>query len=224
MPCTERQLSSLHTKRGMYINQSIIIKTELTFTILVADLAAIRQLLESETGGTTCPSCNMPFDKGKKRKLIDVCGHERCYSCMFRNEACPLCARRSQGRRQAMERYTPSPQRQDQDWQSPMRLPKPPKQPTNLVQSCPTPPHTRRRFFLSPKSLRSPFGPRARHSHENHVPLSGEFIYLCLNLHICGLARGSRCKSLRKPVCCSRNALHWYLLWHSWNLIHKLQV
>lgn len=33
----------------------------------------------------------MPFDKGKKRKLIDTCGHERCYSCMFRNEACPIC-------------------------------------------------------------------------------------------------------------------------------------
>ncbi|XP_052754822.1 protein TANC2 isoform X3 [Galleria mellonella] len=138
-----------------------------------SDLAAIRQLLESETGGTTCPSCNMPFDKGKKRKLIDTCGHERCYSCMFRNEACPLCARKRQGRQQVMDRYTPSPQRQDQDWQSPMRLPKPPKQPTSLTQS-PTPPHTRKRFFLSPKSLRSPFAPRSsRHSHENHVPLSG---------------------------------------------------
>ncbi|XP_065085267.1 protein TANC2 isoform X2 [Ochlerotatus camptorhynchus] len=33
----------------------------------------------------------MPFDKGKKRKLIDTCGHERCYSCMFRNEICPIC-------------------------------------------------------------------------------------------------------------------------------------
>ncbi|XP_059052973.1 protein TANC2 isoform X2 [Achroia grisella] len=139
------------------------------------DLAAIRQLLESETGGTTCPSCNMPFDKGKKRKLIDTCGHERCYSCMFRNEACPLCARKRQGRQQVMDRYTPSPQRQDQDWQSPLRLPKPPKQPTNLTQSCPTPPHTRKRFFLSPKSLRSPFGLRSsRHSHENHVPLSDD--------------------------------------------------
>ncbi|XP_026488538.2 protein TANC2 isoform X1 [Vanessa tameamea] len=139
------------------------------------DLAALRQLLDSETGGTTCPSCNMPFDKGKKRKLIDTCGHERCYSCMFRNEACPICARKSQGRRQVMERYTPSPQRQvDQEWQSPTRLPKPPKQPSSLAQSCPTPPHTRRRFFLSPKSLRSPFGQRSsRHSHENHVPLSG---------------------------------------------------
>ncbi|XP_061714024.1 protein TANC2 isoform X1 [Cydia pomonella] len=135
------------------------------------DLAAIRQLLESETGGTNCPSCNMPFDKGKKRKLIDTCGHERCYACMFRNEACPICARNSQGRR-TMERYTPSPQRPE-DY-NPTRLPKPPKQPTNLVQSCPTPPHTRRRFFLSPKSLRSPFAQRAsRHSSENHVPLSG---------------------------------------------------
>ncbi|GBP01132.1 hypothetical protein EVAR_2375_1 [Eumeta japonica] len=53
------------------------------------------------------------------------------------------------------------------------RLPKPPKQPGALAQSCPTPPHTRRRFFLSPKSLRSPFGQRGgRHSQENHVPLS----------------------------------------------------
>ncbi|KAG8232280.1 hypothetical protein J437_LFUL011220, partial [Ladona fulva] len=39
-----------------------------------------------------CPSCGMPFDKAKKRRLIDACGHERCYSCMFANEACPLCA------------------------------------------------------------------------------------------------------------------------------------
>lgn len=58
---------------------------------VVADLAAIRKLLESDTESDLCPSCNMPFDKGKKRKLIDTCGHERCYSCMFRNEACPLC-------------------------------------------------------------------------------------------------------------------------------------
>ncbi|XP_055610896.1 protein TANC2 isoform X2 [Uranotaenia lowii] len=55
------------------------------------DLAAIRKILENETGGAVCPSCQMPFDKGKKRKLIDTCGHERCYSCMFRNEICPIC-------------------------------------------------------------------------------------------------------------------------------------
>jgi hypothetical protein len=34
----------------------------------------------------------MPFDKGKKRRLIDNCGHERCYSCMFTNESCPVCS------------------------------------------------------------------------------------------------------------------------------------
>ncbi|XP_013139381.1 PREDICTED: protein TANC2 isoform X2 [Papilio polytes] len=118
----------------------------------------------------------MPFDKGKKRKLIDTCGHERCYSCMFRNEACPICARNNQNRRPGMERCTPSPQRpRDHDSPSPLRLPRPPKQPSSLTQTCPTPPHTRRRFFLSPKSLRSPFGQRtSRHSHENHVPLSDD--------------------------------------------------
>nr|XP_050866440.1 protein TANC2 isoform X1 [Vespula vulgaris] len=59
------------------------------------DLAQIRALVESTgmLGGSTCPSCEMPFDKGKKRRLIDSCGHERCYSCLFRSEACPLCMR-----------------------------------------------------------------------------------------------------------------------------------
>ncbi|XKL59517.1 hypothetical protein PGB90_000533 [Kerria lacca] len=60
-----------------------------------ADLATIHKLLDCEEFSSPdpgiCPGCNMPFDKGKKRKLIDTCGHERCYSCMFRNEACPLC-------------------------------------------------------------------------------------------------------------------------------------
>lgn len=62
--------------------------------VVFSDLQSIRRLLESETtssDGDTCPSCQMPFDKGKKRKLIDTCGHERCYSCMFKNEQCPTC-------------------------------------------------------------------------------------------------------------------------------------
>lgn len=70
----------------------------MNIVMFVADLAAIRRLLESEDGrigGDTCPSCEMPFDKGKKRKLIDTCGHERCYTCMFTNEICPLCLNRS---------------------------------------------------------------------------------------------------------------------------------
>ncbi|CAL4113280.1 unnamed protein product [Meganyctiphanes norvegica] len=44
------------------------------------------------SGGGICPICRMPFDKGKKRKLIDNCGHERCYSCLFKSESCPICA------------------------------------------------------------------------------------------------------------------------------------
>jgi len=63
--------------------------------MLFVDLAQIRALVESTgmLGGSTCPSCEMPFDKGKKRRLIDSCGHERCYSCLFRSEVCPLCLR-----------------------------------------------------------------------------------------------------------------------------------
>nr|XP_014088490.1 protein TANC2 isoform X5 [Bactrocera oleae] len=55
------------------------------------DLQSIRRLLEHDSSGTICPSCRISFDKGKRRKLIDTCGHERCYSCMFRNDQCPMC-------------------------------------------------------------------------------------------------------------------------------------
>ena len=44
-----------------------------------------------------CPSCSQPFDKGKKRKLIDACGHERCYLCVFGSDRCPLCQRCANG-------------------------------------------------------------------------------------------------------------------------------
>ncbi|XP_075222893.1 zinc-RING finger and ankyrin repeat domain-containing protein rolling pebbles isoform X4 [Lycorma delicatula] len=162
------------------------------------DLAAIRKLLESESTAGTCPSCNMPFDKGKKRKLIDTCGHERCYSCMFRNEACPLCsaedtvmpAKKVSGSTLGTDQLIPDSKlgtgsrsqvktnghfttymqaRQEgaQDWGvSPCRLPKPSRgegccSPANpMSQSCPTPPQNRKKFFLSPKSLRSSWGLR----------------------------------------------------------------
>ena len=42
-------------------------------------------------GATVCPSCGSPFDQARKRRLIDTCGHERCYSCMFTSEVCTLC-------------------------------------------------------------------------------------------------------------------------------------
>lgn len=74
----------------------------------VSDLAAIRKILENETGGSNCPSCKMPFDKGKKRKLIDTCGHDRCYSCMFKNESCTICANTQRQIRQEAQRETSS--------------------------------------------------------------------------------------------------------------------
>nr|XP_006813233.1 PREDICTED: protein TANC2-like [Saccoglossus kowalevskii] len=46
-----------------------------------------------EVNSTCCPACELPFDKGKKRKLIDTCGHARCYTCMFSVEECPLCTK-----------------------------------------------------------------------------------------------------------------------------------
>merc|ERR1719228_2372252 len=33
----------------------------------------------------------MPFDRSRKRRLLDTCGHERCYSCIFRSDVCALC-------------------------------------------------------------------------------------------------------------------------------------
>ncbi|KAH1022745.1 hypothetical protein HUJ04_012093 [Dendroctonus ponderosae] len=174
------------------------------------DLAAIRRLLDTESTAGTCPSCEMPFDKGKKRRLIDTCGHERCYSCMFTNEVCPLCSLpepvsttdgaslkelKCHGLRgseitlygdsgdslqlESLDKLQPRPKlktnghftnfMKSRKEQSPNRpevghpenLPK--TRPSNprlrpeMTQSCPTPPQSRRKFFLSPKAIRSPF-------------------------------------------------------------------
>jgi|SRR6218665_189427 len=44
-----------------------------------------------------CPACRLPYDIGKKRCLMDACGHERCYTCMFTGDECPLCSESSTG-------------------------------------------------------------------------------------------------------------------------------
>merc|ERR1740137_44676 len=33
----------------------------------------------------------MAYDRSHKRRLVDSCGHERCYSCIGRNYQCSLC-------------------------------------------------------------------------------------------------------------------------------------
>ncbi|XP_030763260.1 protein TANC1-like, partial [Sitophilus oryzae] len=162
-------------------------------------LAAIRRLLDAENTTGTCPSCEMPFDKGKKRRLIDNCGHERCYSCMFTNEACPLCslngsisnsdgeylnsvrfadgivliaiANSSEELQAQMNKLNTDSNKGRQELSPtrseighPEKLPKiRPKNAKNrleqnvMTQSCPTPPQSRRKFFLNPKAIRSPF-------------------------------------------------------------------
>ncbi|PBC31395.1 hypothetical protein APICC_09785 [Apis cerana cerana] len=153
------------------------------------DLAQIRALVESTgmLGGSTCPSCEMPFDKGKKRRLIDSCGHERCYSCLFRSEACPLCLRADFNDDDGLE----GPFREGFIGSSgPMSIlaptdgwidesstvnslcgsPRPrtkvttranlPSRVMHVRQGCPTPPNQRKRFFLNPKVLRSSFVPQ----------------------------------------------------------------
>ncbi|XP_015919035.2 protein TANC2 isoform X1 [Parasteatoda tepidariorum] len=40
-----------------------------------------------------CPSCKLPFDSGKKRCVVDSCGHDRCYSCLCVQDSCPTCIR-----------------------------------------------------------------------------------------------------------------------------------
>ncbi|XP_023348997.1 uncharacterized protein LOC111717773 [Eurytemora carolleeae] len=47
---------------------------------------------ESEEVGAVCPGCRAVFDSGTKRRLLDSCGHERCYTCIFQNGQCPVCA------------------------------------------------------------------------------------------------------------------------------------
>ncbi|CAL1529136.1 unnamed protein product [Lymnaea stagnalis] len=61
-------------------------------------------LTMSSTTMDMCPACHRPFDSGKKRKLIDSCGHERCYTCMFNSEICPICVAQAQ-----MQRDSPRP-------------------------------------------------------------------------------------------------------------------
>ena len=45
----------------------------------------------SGPAGVVCPGCRVPFNTGKQRRLLDSCGHERCYTCMFQTDQCPIC-------------------------------------------------------------------------------------------------------------------------------------
>ena len=42
-----------------------------------------------------CPECNERYNDTTKRRLIDTCGHPRCYSCLFKDNPCPVCTSKS---------------------------------------------------------------------------------------------------------------------------------
>ncbi|XP_031573972.1 uncharacterized protein LOC116307775 isoform X2 [Actinia tenebrosa] len=48
-------------------------------------------IMESSPKFITCPDCGERYDNARKRRLIDNCGHPRCYSCLFVDKPCPLC-------------------------------------------------------------------------------------------------------------------------------------
>ena len=54
-------------------------------------MSLVSRLVENSADDGLCPSCHMPFDTGKRRRLLDSCGHERCYSCLFQQGDCPVC-------------------------------------------------------------------------------------------------------------------------------------
>ena len=47
--------------------------------------------IADEDGGGTCPSCHLGYDTGKRRVLVDSCGHQRCYTCIFSSDTCTQC-------------------------------------------------------------------------------------------------------------------------------------
>ena len=47
--------------------------------------------IADEDGGGTCPSCHLGYDTGKRRVLVDSCGHQRCYTCIFSSDTCSQC-------------------------------------------------------------------------------------------------------------------------------------
>merc|ERR1712142_128708 len=85
---SRKQKSELH-KSGL----KSIIKRKRTASAskgLSRDRSSLTRLVSSPLPGT-CPSCRMPYDRSQKRRLVDSCGHERCYSCIGRNDGCSVC-------------------------------------------------------------------------------------------------------------------------------------
>ena len=76
--------------------------------ISISERSSLSRLVNSSKIPGTCPSCSLAYDRSvnelnimdglsinllraNKRRLVDSCGHERCYSCIGKNEKCALC-------------------------------------------------------------------------------------------------------------------------------------
>ena len=74
----------------------------------ISERSSLSRLVNSSKIPGTCPSCSLAYDRSEKeikvtdeisipllrankRRLVDSCGHERCYSCIGKNEKCALC-------------------------------------------------------------------------------------------------------------------------------------
>ena len=38
-----------------------------------------------------CPECDEKYGDNKKRRVIDSCGHPRCFSCLVLDNQCSVC-------------------------------------------------------------------------------------------------------------------------------------
>lgn len=98
---TEDTSHNIAQIRTFHLNLSWMV-----FLIIFLDIDVLRDLTMEDQMADCCPLCHMPFDKGKKRRLIDNCGHAKCYSCMFNSDSCRICEN-SKCRLNKLERIVP---------------------------------------------------------------------------------------------------------------------
>jgi len=86
---------SVNTKRTDILRGIIKFRRKRNTSVTKAtsrDRSCLTQIVSSVSRlPGSCPSCTSPYDRSHKRRLVDSCGHERCYSCIGKNEKCLLC-------------------------------------------------------------------------------------------------------------------------------------
>ncbi|XP_060067945.1 protein TANC2-like [Ylistrum balloti] len=83
----------VHARR-MLVFRALKDESEIMYSNPTDHLDVIRELNMDGKNRNVCPVCHMPYDKGKKRKLQEACGHELCFTCLVTYESCPMCDNR----------------------------------------------------------------------------------------------------------------------------------